>query len=853
VNTVPRRILVPILLALIAGATPGSEPLARTDLLGDPLPPHAVARMGSVRLRYQKPLGPMTFVADGKTLVVATHVEERALWLWNLADGKLLRKIELGALDAIGIACTPDGRLAAVLNYAGEVEIVSLTTGKLIRSLDTQRRRVSSIALSPDGTTLAGGCEGFHGRSNPVLLWEVASGKKLLTLDGHRSTVRQVVFSADGKRLLSASHDVPGTPGTIRPELLPGSLCVWNIPEGTLRRRLRQKGENCAFSGDGKTLACQGQDEKIHLWDLDVDREIARLPLEHSAYLFLPDGKTLATGSDREGISLWDAASGRRIRRFRGYLGSGALVCAVSPDGKVLASQSGYQAQDYSIRLWDVARGEELRPQPGHQGAVTCLAFSPDGKRVLSGSKDQSVRLWETRTGKETGRYDRHRASITAVAFSPDGRTAASGDLASTVHLWDIATGKLLHRLQPQPLKEGEIYGGIGFLAFSADGATLTAGSMRIDLAQQPTASTGALTQWDPATGKELWSIKEDPGFPIALAPDGRTAAFVAPLAEDLFSWQAELVARRTDSGRAVWRRKGEKYEFVEQARFSPDSKLLVVQSSLLEFRVFGGGGGRQVHHRLLEAATGGEVLKLDKKWDAIHFSPDGRTLAAIDSTDGQTVHLLDPRTGQARARLAGHLGVVHCLAFSADGKLLASGGADRLIHVWDLDLPGLRRPDPPGSGQEDLDQLWADLAAAQSARAYRSVWDLAAIPAKSVPLLRRHLRPVAPVPAATIEKPLRALESARFQERRLLKERPSLEVNRQVKDLLEKVDQEDLFPERLRHARAVAVLERAGTEEARQLLAELSKGAPGARQTEDARAALQRLDKLREPAKRPE
>jgi WD40 repeat protein len=855
-----RRILIQsiVLVICLQGPTVRCQPPAKLDREGEPLPSGAIARMGTARLHYGNPLGPVVFTSDSKTLAVVVRKQESLrLLLSNAATGKVIREIKLAHLAVRSILFTPDDRFFALLSAAGEVEIISVTTGKTVRELDTDRWRVSSIALSPDGKILAGGCSGFLDQPNVIQLWDFATEKRLHVLDGHQTPVQSVAFSADGKRLLSASYDVKGTPGTRVPRLLHGTICIWDMPSGKLRKQIHQVGEHNLFSSDGKTMAYWDKDQDIHLFDIETEKEIARLPVKNSTFLFLPDGKSLATASEQEMIILWHARTGRKLRQFRGYRGSEGHLTTVSPDGKVLVS-SRLQA----IRLWDVARGEPLLSPAGHFDEVTCLAFSSDRKTVLSGSKDQTVRLWEARTGKTLHSFDRHQSPVSAVAFSPDGTTAATGDLANNIHLWETATGKLLHRLEPQPSKEPAIERGIQCLAFSRDGKSLTAGStVTIDFFGT-LIRTGTLSQWDTLTGKILGSVKEENGNPVALSSDGKFSATLSFTCEDLFKVQSELIVRRVGSERVVCRMKAELNEMGEQVVFSPDGTSLALSSRISAAGFF--GGGRDTHlYRLLDVASGEVILKKQIRFDSLCFSPDGKVLATLDMKEGTSIRLVDPLTAEALGKLAGHLGRVNCIAFSGDGKLMASGGADQQVLVWDTTTPAFRAKRVE-AGNQDLDQLWADLAG-EAARGYRAVRALDANPSRSVPFLRERLRPVAPVPAATIAKAIEDLESKNFRERRkaiaaleklgdlaepalrqVLKENPSLELSRHVRALLDKVEQGDSLPERLRESRAITVLERAGTRGARQLLLELSKGAPGARLTEDARAALERLSRVK-------
>jgi len=93
---------------------------------------------------------------------------------------------------------------------------------------------------------------------------------------------------------------------------------------------------------------------------------------------------------------------------------------------------------DKTIRLWEVTTGKELRRFEGHSSWVTSVAFSPDGRYILSGSKDKTLKLWEVSTGRELRRFEGHSDSVNSVAFSPDGRYILSGSSDSTIRLWEL-------------------------------------------------------------------------------------------------------------------------------------------------------------------------------------------------------------------------------------------------------------------------------------------------------------------------------------------------------------------------------------------------------------------------------
>jgi hypothetical protein len=241
-------------------------------------------------------------------------------------------------------------------------------------------------------------------------------------------------------------------------------------------------------------------------------------------------------------------------------------------------------------------------------------------------------------------------------------------------------------------------------------------------------------------------------------------------------------------------------------------------------------------------------------------FSPDGRVVALGD-TDG-TIRLCLTATGKELRRLRGHRSQITCLAFSADGKTLASGSWDTTALVWDVSGLLERKGERPAElGARQLEARWTDLAGDDAARAYRAIQELAAAPGQAVPFLNARLRPAPVVEPKQLAPLLADLDSDDFAVREkasaeleklgagvepLVREalagKPSPEVRRRLESLLEHLDAGS--PDRLRLLRALEALERAGGAEARRLLEELASGAPEAWLTRAAKASRERLER---------
>lgn len=256
-------------------------------------------------------------------------------------------------------------------------------------TLKGETLQLFSMALTPDGTTLAtGGGDKYLG--GQVKLWDRKTGKEGTTLDCQQFIVLAVAFSADGKTLATGSNKL---------QQLGSGVKLWNV-------------------ATGKERAALGEDDAV------------------TSLAFAPDGKTLASGSMFKTVKLWDVNAGKELTTLWGHTDQ-ITSLAFSPDGKALASGS----RDKSVKLWRVGTGKAMATLDGHQDVVLSVAFSPDGKTVASGSQDKTVRLWEVLSGKERACFTGHGDRVGSVAFSPDGKTVAAASRAG-VRLWDLTTGK---------------------------------------------------------------------------------------------------------------------------------------------------------------------------------------------------------------------------------------------------------------------------------------------------------------------------------------------------------------------------------------------------------------------------
>jgi WD40 repeat protein len=437
--------------------------------------------------------------------------------------------------------------------------------------------------------------------------------------------------------------------------------------------------------------------------------------------------------------------------------------------------------QNQAIRQWSLT-GEE-RPSLRNAPGGWCIAYSPDGKLIAGCGMDRTIRIWDAETGAEVRRLEGHVQTAWEARFLPDGESLVSVGEDGTIRLWNVKDGKEYGELTGHP-------GPVWCMALSPDGRLLATG-----------ASNGTIRIWDLTTGRARRLC------------DGQHQGGVWPLV------------------------------------FSPDSRLLA------------SGGWQDNKVFLWEVATGKLRRQIPHPAGSksMVFTPDNHSL--ITAGNDQVIRFWNLLDGGQSPPLDGHKSVINAIAISPDGKKLASAAGDCQLCLWDLSARTVVMKPPTTASREKLEDCWAALLQNDGPAVFEAIGTMAAASEQSLKLLRERLHPASAPDIQRISLLIADTHNDRYAVRqkataeleRLGEEAepqlvqaavnpPSQETRRRAEMLLAKLESGKLTGETLRGVRALEVLERIGTPEARQIVQAIAAGPPESRLTIEGQATLKRL-----------
>ena len=393
------------------------------------------------------------------------------------------------------------------------------------------------------------------------------------------------------------------------------------------------------------------------------------VPLDTAALLAIASYQLQPTFEARRGL----LAPMSRLAQVSKILASPTAPngVAFSPDGKTIISAG----DDGSLLLWDVETGRRRgQPVRAHADRAWTVAVSPDGSAIVSGAKDGTLVFWDARTGRPTkGPIQAHDKWINKVAFSRDGKTIVSASDDRTLIFWDTSTQSSRGRVSAQDEGDANTF------AFTADGKAVVSGH-----------SEGAIIIWDAEEHRKLDVVQQKRGnavFSIAVSPDGR---------QIVSGHQNGAVVFWTQAGDGKFREAKatrEHRDWVYSLAFSPDGSKLVSASKDNTIVVWDASQRAPVGDR---GNSSNAVLRAHKnEVRSVAFSPDGRSFVSASLDNSLILWSIDASITMGYM-VDAHTSALQSLAFSPDGKTVVSGGQDGTLKIWNAATRKALAPDGP-------------------------------------------------------------------------------------------------------------------------------------------------------------
>ena len=429
------------------------------------------------------------FSPDRKSVVFGNDRE--MLQVWNVDTGTQDGEWLEGHTNYVTcLSFSPDGKYLASGSYDTTIMIWDMDKrGVLAGPFKKHTQSVTAVDFSPCGTNVVSGSSG-----GTILIWNIFTGEVLreIICEGE---VKSVTYSPNGLFILAGGEKW---------------MSMWTVINTTAAPKVFQVDEDIqrlSFSSDGSRFVSMNTDcDKIHVWDASWGVEGKKKMFEEQGEIesiaLSPSGKFIASGSREGSIYLWDVLTSELVKKLR--LNSGVESVAYSPINEQLIA---FGSADGTVRVWDVTNDEPLTIG-NHGNEVTSIVFSPpDGNHVAWGSSNNTICIWNVEQKKlAVGSLTGHTDHVLALAYSPDGKRLVSSSFDKTVRIWKPKTGHLLSTLRGHSTW-------VVSIAYSFDGLRIVSGSFDNTILVW-NAQTGQIIS-GPITGHDA-TVKS-----VCFSPDG--------------------------------------------------------------------------------------------------------------------------------------------------------------------------------------------------------------------------------------------------------------------------------------------------------------------------------------------
>jgi WD40 repeat protein len=538
---------------------------------------------------------------------------------------------------------------------------------------------VYAVVISPDDRLVANG-----GSDGKILVWQIGTGQNLLNIKAHNGYVVGLAFTSDGKKLISASVDT--------------YIKIWDLENGICLQSWQSLAPiyKIALSKNDRTLACNGKNGDILLWDITTYK-LLKIFIEHTDNIldvsFHPQGKLLASSSFDSTIKIWDLETGECIRTLTGHT---QLIWSVAFNA--LGTQLVSSSFDSTIKLWDIETGHCLQTMTAHSRATVEGLFSHDGQFIISASQDLTIRIWiavQPDDWQCIKVLQGHQNSIWSIALNSTGEMLISGDHDGILKFWDVKSWQCIRTLRsiPRAVKTIAFSPQDNLLASSGEdrkirlwdfvteqcGSTLLAHSAAIwNIAFSPQDNLLASCGMDGDV--KLWNIVNHSTLDKNPRLLQKSTTFIVAIA---FHPHVNILASGTgDNNIYLWdyhtrellRTFGaEECNMMIDLNFHPNGHWIASASHAPEIRIWDSETGKCL--QILQGHVG-------HNW-TVAFNPQGSSLAS--GGEDYTVRLWDTYTWECCHILNGHTGTISKVVFNLDGSNLASASKDYTVRIWDV------------------------------------------------------------------------------------------------------------------------------------------------------------------------